>query len=79
MNECVAIQGERWDTLYFKHYGEIVQNGYKSGYNAFLLANIELLDIDVFKGGERVKLPTFTDEAIASDITPIWEEWCKLI
>ncbi|WP_162982989.1 hypothetical protein [Helicobacter sp. L8] len=31
-----------------------------------MLANIELLDIDVFAGGERVKLPVFEAEEIAS-------------
>ncbi|WP_120945767.1 tail protein X [Helicobacter labacensis] len=72
MNEYIAKQGDRWDSIYFKHYGEIVQNGYQSGYNAFLLANIALLDIDVFAGGERVILPVFEVEEIATDILPPW-------
>ncbi|WP_104750800.1 tail protein X [Helicobacter salomonis] len=68
-----ALQGERWDTLYFKHYGDIVQNGYTSGYNAFLLANINLLDIDVFAGGEQIILPFFELEDVGDDIIPPWD------
>lgn len=72
--EHIAVEGERWDTIYYKHYGHLVQNGYRRGYNAFLLANIELLDIDVFKGGERVLLPIFEEvEEIGEDIPAPWD------
>ncbi|WP_104637147.1 tail protein X [Helicobacter felis] len=75
MNERVytAVQGDRWDSIYYKHYGDLAQNGYKSGYNAFLLANVDLLDIDVFEGGERVVLPVFEVEEESDEIKGPWE------
>ncbi|WP_162983127.1 tail protein X [Helicobacter mehlei] len=70
----VALQGERWDSLFFKHYGHLEQHGYTSGYNAFLLANVKLLSIDVFEGGEVVSLPALEDIAEGNDIVPLWKE-----
>lgn len=69
----IAVQGDRWDSIYFKHYGDLIQNGYQSGYNAFLLANVELLDIDVFEGGERVVVPVLELEEVSYDIVPVWD------
>ncbi|WP_158650170.1 tail protein X [Helicobacter bizzozeronii] len=72
--KIVALQGERWDSLFFKHYGHLEQQGYTSGYNAFLLANVKLLSIDVFAGGEVVNLPILETIEEGDDIVPLWED-----
>lgn len=56
-------QGDRFDTLFTKAYeGTLYQNGYQSGYNAFVLANIRRIDYPVFSGGEVLVYPQWSEE-----------------
>ncbi|PAF53255.1 hypothetical protein BKH42_06935 [Helicobacter sp. 13S00482-2] len=46
----IAKEGERLDSVYFKHYGDFNQNQY----DAFLMQNHHLLLKDSLEGGDRV-------------------------
>lgn len=73
-----AKLGDRLDSIYAQHYKDIkLCNSYKSGYNAFILANKHLLtDKDfngVCKGGEVIYLPYLTIEQNPEVVLGIWE------
>lgn len=57
MKTYIAKQNERFDTLFIRFYGKFYQNDYENGYNAFILANIHLIDKGVFEGGEIIYIP----------------------
>ena len=55
MNTYKAIQGDTWDSIAYKIYGD-------EKYTDFLMQNnFELLDIFVFKAGTIVKTPELPD------------------
>ena len=71
-----AKQGERLDSIYAKNYGDISLHSYESGYNAFVLANINLIQSKDFKGickgGEIIYLPSLTKQN-DTEVLGIWE------
>lgn len=70
----VAKQGDRLDVIYYKHYGNLMQNNYSSGYNAFIMANSHLLPYPpVLNGGEIVYLIAL--ESINDDdkVSALWD------
>ncbi|TLD97684.1 hypothetical protein LS71_002790 [Helicobacter jaachi] len=68
----IATQGERLDMIFVKIYGDLYQNSYESGYNAFILANIDLIHTPILSGGEVVKCPIFSDNTESSEELGLW-------
>lgn len=68
----IAKQGDRLDSIYARFYGAITTHSYKSGYNAFVLANIHLAHSPVLQGGERVYLPRFEDTSQDDEVSGLW-------
>ena len=80
MQRYVAKQGDRLDNIFARFYADSAlaesgqsKNNYTTGYNAFILANIYLIDLPVLQGGEIVNLPQLSAESSENEIIGIWE------
>lgn len=58
----IAKQGDRLDSIFYKFYGSFYEDGYNSGFHAFCIANVHLLDSVILQGGERVRIIDFKQE-----------------
>lgn len=74
--QYIAKQGERLDSIYAKHYGidsNLNTLNYESGYNAFILANIHLINSPILKGGEIITLIDLKEVEVNDEVLGIWE------
>ena len=51
MSEYVAIQGNTWDLISFKYFGS------EYHISELILANPDYVDVVIFDGGEKLKIP----------------------
>lgn len=63
----IAAEGERWDTLAYRYYGNAFQ------YIPLVETNKALKITDLFSGGERVFIPVLPNEPQKSESLPPWK------
>lgn len=64
----IAIEGERWDTIAFKAYGNALQ------FNEIIDANPSISIVDVFEGGEKLIIPIIEVSATTDkSLLPPWK------
>jgi len=67
MTTYITTQGDRWDTIAYKLYGD------PYAYDALLLYNPQYADITVFPAGIRLAVPEIEYEEDINEVAPPWQ------